>query len=156
MLSYKKPQKKYDCIFSFGHACNTATMLNRIGLRKFSAPLDWVYGCDFQERFAMFLEGFPHFFDKKDLKFLETYKIGDRTTAVYKNTRTGIVFNHDFAAEVGFDSEYLTVAEKYARRISRLIGKINKCRRTLIVYAEERGGGSYLSRPVFRALRWGQ
>jgi len=105
-------------------------------LRKFSGPFDWVYGSSFEKRFAIFLDKFSHYLDKDDLVFSAAHTVN--VPAAYQNTRTLLVHNHDFKNPDDFDSEYLAVAEKYTRRINRVLENIQKAKHTLLVYAESK------------------
>lgn len=133
MNNFKR--KTYDVIFSLGEACFVATILKNCGLRKFSSPFDWMFGATFAERFRIFLDDFAHFTDKEDFQ-----AAGQRTDPhpqdIYYNKRTGITFNHDFPMNGSLDNDYPAVAEKYARRINRLIKEIKQARKVLIVYMD--------------------
>lgn len=113
-----------------------ANALEAAGLRRFSGPFDWMSGADFIQRFDLFLNRFRHYFDKSDLRFIGMDPGNGR--AVYMNDRTGLSYNHDFTNPDLFDAEYPAVAEKYARRINRVLEKMNGGGRTLICYAEFR------------------
>ena len=61
---------------------------------------------------------------------------------IYKNTRTGIIFNHDFSLNGDFELNYPQVREKYDRRIANLFAKIKKSKRVLVVFMELKNSSS--------------
>lgn len=128
--------RQYDCIFSLGEACFVATFLKEQGLRLFSGPFDWVYGRTFEDRFAMLLNDFEHFFEKSDLLYRRSFKLWRGEHDVYFNTRTKLAHIHDFDFHGDFEKEYPIVKEKYDRRIARLLERMRTSKRILIVYAE--------------------
>ena len=128
-------RKKYDCVFSLGEACYCAKYLQKMHLRRFSAPLDWVAGVSFSGRIDFLLDGFAGYINKGDLNL-----IGQRDYPepcdIYQNTRTGMIFNHDFPLNKNLDESYPAVREKYDRRINNLYRRLAEAQSVLIVYME--------------------
>lgn len=131
----KFKKRTYDIVFSLGEACFVASSLKRFGLRKFSSPFDWMFGATFAERFRIFLNDFAHFTDKEDFQ-PAGQRIDPNPQDIYYNQRTGITFNHDFPMNGSLDADWPMVAEKYARRINRLIREIKNAEKVLIVYMD--------------------
>ena len=129
------PVKKYDVIFSLGSACLCSQTLRKLHLQFCSYPLDWITGDDFSNRIDLLASGFKDFFNKEDFALHPEWK--ETKTDVYKNKRTGIIFPHDFPRNIPLESSYPDVKAKYDRRISRLIGNIEKNDRILIVYIDK-------------------
>lgn len=127
---------KYDCVFSLGEVCFCANYLQALGLRKFSSPFDWVAGGTFRGRVRFLLHDFEDYFNKEDLIYHGRREFPEPCD-IYYNTRTHIVFNHDFPMLKSFDESFPKVAERYNRRIKRLYDYINKAKRVLIVYMEK-------------------
>ena len=121
----------YDYIFSLGQACFTATMLRKLSLRTMSSPFDWMYGASLEERFEILLSGFENYFNKEDLVYVG---LDSPKKDCYKNTRTGIHYNHDFPKGVNFDIFYPKIAEQYKRRTEKCLKTIEKSKRVLIIY----------------------
>ncbi len=145
----KVKNNKYQCIFSVGSACFIATALENAGLRNFSGPFDWMYGSTLSQRFEIFIKKFAHFFDKQDLKYIGPDIKGD----AYKNNRTGLTFNHDFAIGSDFNTTYPSVKAKYDRRIKRVVDLISGGAKTLIVYAESVGEKSISNAKLSEMLK---
>lgn len=127
---------KYDCVFSMGEICFCANYLKALYLRKFSAPFDWIAGASFEERMNFLLNGFENFFNKEDLIYHGKREFPEPCN-IYYNTRTHIVFNHDFPLNKTFEEAYPQVVERYNRRITRLYNLLNKAKSALIVYMEK-------------------
>lgn len=128
--------RKYDVIFSFGYACSTALFMKTQGLRKFSAPMDWTSGASFDARCTLFLNKFKDFIKKDDIFHSGEIFSGNEHRMLYKSKTSGIIFVHDFNVGDDFEKEYPKVEEKYARRINRLINKIENTERTLLIYMD--------------------
>ena len=132
----KAKRIKYDCVFSLGEVCFCANYLQALSLRKFSSPFDWIAGGTFSERMGYLLNDFENYFNKEDLVYHGKREFPEPCD-IYYNTRTHIVFNHDFPLSKPYDDSYPKVAERYARRIKRLYELVNKAKRVLIVYMEK-------------------
>ena len=126
---------KYDCVFSLGEVCFCANYLQALYLRKFSAPFDWVAGATFNERMQFILNGFENFLNKEDFIYHGKREYPEPCN-IYYNTRTHIVFNHDFPLLKSFDEAYPDVKERYDRRIKHMYELMNKAKKVLIVYME--------------------
>lgn len=125
--------KKYDCVISIGAACFVPDALKHLKVRKFSGPFDWMYGSNVETRLKCVYDEFNNYFDYKDFEYLEVNK--DNGKAIYKNKKTGIVYNHDFE-QGDFNKTFPPVAEKYKRRTKRMIDHLLTDNRVLLVFAE--------------------
>ena len=130
---------KYDTVFSVGAACFVPEVLKILKLRDFSGPFDWMWGSDAVSRLKIVKNRFRNYFNKQDFEYYAENP--DNGKAVYKNKRTGIVYNHDFP-HGDFDKVYPLVAEKYERRIWRTLEHLDKDKRLLMVYAELKNTGN--------------
>lgn len=130
-------KKKYDFVCSIGEACSCAQSLISANLRTASGPFDWLWGSDFLGRIKILCSDFHRFIEKDDLISCDCNN-GDTKNLcdIYKNKYTNLVLNHDFPAGVPLDDSYDTVAEKYERRINRLLSNINSSESVLLVYIE--------------------
>ena len=125
--------RKYNTVISIGAACFVPEALKQLKLRDFSGPFDWMYGSDVITRLGYVYNRFENYFNSSDFEY-----VGENTESlksVYKNIRTGIVYNHDFESG-DFSKVFPQVAEKYARRISRVLKYLDSGRRILFVYSE--------------------
>lgn len=125
--------RKYDTVISVGAACFVPSTLTVLKLRDFSGPFDWMYGSDVITRLKCIYDEFNHYFDYSDFEYVDINP--DNNKAVYKNNRTGIYYNHDF--EPGdFAVTFPPIAEKYARRTTRMLDHLNNDKRVLLVFSE--------------------
>lgn len=125
--------RKYDTVISVGAACFVPSALTVLKLRDFSGPFDWMYGSDVITRLKCIYDEFNHYFDYSDFEYVDINP--DNNKAVYKNNRTGIYYNHDF--EPGdFAVTFPPIAEKYARRTTRMLEHLNNDKRVLLVFSE--------------------
>jgi len=134
-------KKKYDVVFSIGEDCNCSIALRKAKLQLLSFPADWIglkpedspspktHSCP-QARIDAICADFEHWFEKEDFEFLSQ---SEGHPAAYKNTRTGWLYYHDFAAFTPFDIAYPPVREKYDRRTSRFLGLLRNARAMLFV-----------------------
>lgn len=125
--------KKYDFIFSLGAACSCSSCLRGANLQFASYPFDWLYGSDLIGRVSLLCHGFDGWLDKEALVHIGTRE-HPLPCDIYRNTKTEIVFNHDFPLGEDFDKAYDEVVQKYNRRIERLIKSINKAKKVLAVF----------------------
>ena len=124
--------KKYDTIMSIGAACFVPTVLKSKNLRDFSGPFDWMYGAGIEERLKIVKNRFQDYFNKEDFEFLARNPENGKYT--YKNKRTGIIYNHDFTSEI-LDETFDEIAQKYKRRIDRVLNLFDAPKTILFVYA---------------------
>jgi len=127
--------KKYDFIFSLGEACACTQVLRKCRLQFASFPFDWLYGSNINKRAELISNDMENWFNIEDLE-----KIGQREHPepkdIYKNNKTGIVFNHDFPINGELKNDYEKVKEKYDRRINRLLENIRNSNNVLVVYIQ--------------------
>lgn len=125
---------RYDLVFGVGNACSATQTLREAGMQFESFPFDWVaYRSedDLDERTETLRTDFAHWFDKADLAYVGNFDFGWHARAIYHNSRTGVVFNHDFDQGEDFDAAYDKVAAKYRRRAERLFARIRASKRVL-------------------------
>ena len=125
---------KYDLVFSLGEACSCTQALRSSNLQYASYPLDWLFGSDFNGRMDILVSDFNKFIEQSDLQY--SYSERSISCDAYLNNKNQITFNHDFPAGVPLEESYPMVAEKYQRRINRLLDNIKNADSVLIVYIE--------------------
>ena len=106
---------------SLGYFCGVAMELERIGLRSFSLPFDWLISGNFESVLRLIKNNFDDFLDP-DFMFQEV----SVNKNYYYNKVTDIHFYHDFSAYRSFDSQIDEVEKKYRRRIQRFYEIIQK------------------------------
>lgn len=126
-------KEKYDFIFSIGEACSCSIVLRNSGLQCRSMPFDWVAWPNLIERSKMFQNNFCDWLPKDALQHIGEQLIEKVPKNVYKNTKTGTIFNHDFPLNQSLDESYPTVKDKYNRRIARLYKMIRSSKTVLAV-----------------------
>lgn len=124
--------KKYDFVFSLGSACSCTSALRAAELQFASFPFDWLYGLNLPGRIGLIEADFNGWIDAGRLRSLPSPLWHKKS--IYENTRTGIVFNHDFPQNVPLADCIDEVAEKYNRRIERLKRLIEMSKRVLAVF----------------------
>ncbi len=125
----------FDLVVSLGAACSCTDTLRMSGLQRFSYPFDWLFGSDFEGRVNLVCNDFNHFIEKDDL-IVEGTRQSPMPCTIYRNTKNGLVFNHDFPLNSSLDDAYVSVSEQYRRRIFRLLSQIEQSERVLFVYIE--------------------
>lgn len=132
---YTNQKNKFDLFVSLGAACSCTQTLRDNRLQYFSYPFDWLYGSNFLGRVNILLEDFQFWLNKEDLEYAGKREF-PLPCNIYKNLKTGIVFNHDFPLNISLDESFYEVKEKYSRRIARLLNQINTSKSVLFVYIE--------------------
>ena len=126
--------RKFDLIFSLGEACSSSETLRRNLLQLESYPFDWLYGSDFIGRCHILTNNFENFIEKENLEYAHEER--SIKCIAYRNKSNDITFNHDFSKELPFDGAYGQVKQKYTRRITRLLKKIQNSKDVLAVWLE--------------------
>lgn len=124
--------QKYDLVFSMGAACACTECLRAASLQFSSFPFDWLFGSTLVRRTDILADGCADWL-KADLLEKVFSATAVRTDA-YRNTATGITFNHDFPLGVPLAESIAAVREKYDRRFARLRSLIGRGGRVLAVY----------------------
>lgn len=119
----------YDCIFSAGQWCATATYLAKYALRGSSGPFDWFLA--HHVPFAVYADVICRDFDG----FMTADSIRPDPTAPgrYVDNATQMVSMHDFHADRSFAEELPVVVEKFRRRIARFRARVEAARSVLLV-----------------------
>ena len=125
--------RKYDTVVSVGVACFVPETLKKLKLRDFSGPFDWMFGSHILTRLNFVKNGFKNYFNYDDFECVGENP--DNGKNVYKNKKSGIVYNHDFP-KGDFADVFGPVAEKYKRRTERLITHLKTDKRVLLVFFE--------------------
>lgn len=115
---------KYKNVISLGFFCSTALEMERIGLREFSGPFDWVIS-DFDKVLELIKNKFEGFLDEK---YLYQKKVNP---SHYVNIKYNIRFFHDFDKYKSLKDQICSVKKKYSRRIERFYKRI--CEPTLFI-----------------------
>lgn len=112
---------KYSCdfILPIGEACRPAASIRDVGLRGFSAPLDWMMDYSLDTVIHLFRTGFSDFFTEYELDSEEPV-ISEIGTFKVHDTKNSITSLHDFPEDEPLYVSYPKFKEKMNRRIERL------------------------------------
>ncbi len=113
--------QKYKNLISLGHFCGVASECERMGLRSFSSPFDWLI----TEKFSVVLDLIDTNFSDF-LRYDDLYQEYDKSPSWYVNLPLAIHFYHNFNANDSLVSQIGKVQEKYKRRIIRFYEKIKE------------------------------
>ena len=125
--------KKYDTVVSVGTACFVPETMKKLKLRDFSGPFDWVFGSDVITRLKFIKNKFKNYFNFEDFELI--VENPDNGKITYKNKTSGIVYDHDFP-HGNFKDVFSLVAQKYERRINRMIYHLQNDNHVLLVFFE--------------------
>lgn len=129
-------REKYDFIFPLGAACSCTQVLRAAGLQYRSLPFDWLYGSNVVARSQIVASGFETWLRKENMAHVGYFNLDEKRKLIYRNSLTGIIFNHDFLEGEEFDESFRKVSAKYNRRIERLLGAIRNSRTVLAVFLD--------------------
>ncbi len=121
---------RYDLIFGMGEACSCSQALRAAGLQFASFPWDWIAFPSMPERAKIMCDGFKGWLEMADLEYVATTGGGK---VQYRNVKNGIIFNHDFTADVPLSESFPVVKARYDRRIARLDRLIRAAQRPVLV-----------------------
>lgn len=119
----------YDCIFSVGQWCATATYLTKYSLRGCSGPFDWFLA--HHVPFATYVDVICRDFD--GFMTADTICPDPDTPGRYVETTSKMVSMHDFRAGVPFAEELPVVEAKFLRRAARFRVMLARSQRVLFV-----------------------
>lgn len=122
----------FEDVFSIGCDCTTAITMIRMGLRKYSGPLDWVRGGTFRARMELLINGFKKYLDYN----LISVKSSEDEHIVF-NTLNNIEFVHDFSDISEFESVFKSVKIKYLRCINRFYSRLKSSKNLLLIYTSK-------------------
>ena len=127
----------YDFVCGIGHYCATATYLKRHFLRAASGPLDWIGESPegLRKSVELIATDFKDFLRECNLVLLD-HPAGahdDLENDYYRDTATGMLVYHEFAAGEPLSETFPAVRSKYDRRIARFY-RLAQSGRTLLVF----------------------
>ncbi len=112
--------KKFTNVISLGFFCSPAMEFERIGLRKFSYPFDWLITDSLEVVIKLIVENFEKFLDYEQFYQLKNHP------DYYKNVLYNIDFYHDFSAYKSLHEQFDSFSSKYTRRINRFYKDIKE------------------------------
>ena len=111
--------KEYQNYISLGYFCGIAEDLEKIGLRSFSSPFDWILS-SFPKVILALEKEFDNFLSYSNLS--QSVELRDH----YHDDYYDCYFFHDFDKYKSLKKQYQSVYDKYNRRISRFLSQIRK------------------------------
>lgn len=132
-------RRTYDFVCSIGHYCATAHFLRRHFLRRMSGPLDWNAqdsGHGLELVTNLICSDFAGFLEKESLQLLDhsVSPMNDADCDYYRDTKSKVVFYHDFPRGASLDDVYAGVKNKYDRRIAKFYASVRESKKTLLVF----------------------
>ena len=118
-MGHGEANQHYENIVSLGYYCGVARDLEKLGLRSFSGPFDWMLS-----PITGVVAALENSFDG----FLSHDGLAQNTKLrqVYRDARYGFLLFHDFDKYKKLDEQLEFVKRKYERRIKRFLSKITK------------------------------
>lgn len=110
----------FQNVISLGFFCSISLDLEKMGLRSFSGPFDWVISDNFRDVINLIDNHFEHFIEE------DLLEQNIDNPYLYRNTANGIRFYHDFDGYIPLHKQFEKVKEKYERRIKRFYEKVCK------------------------------
>lgn len=102
---------KFENCISLGWFCGTASSLEKLGLRSFSGPFDWLFSDDFSVVLKLMDKDFLDFMKEENLV------TDDVNAKRFRDIKNGLIYNHDVKSD--FDIERKNIIKKYSRRVKR-------------------------------------
>lgn len=139
IFNKKKAIIEEEIFIPIGRSCHCTMLLDKLGLRKCSYPMDWIipwHTSEFiEERFNFLVNGFQNFFDFENF---EKDNVVSPTTGHVRifNNITGFWFYHDFDANKTIKEQYKEISEKYKKRIKRCITNIKQAKTINLIYIQ--------------------
>ena len=124
----------YQVVYSLGSNCLPATELHRVGLRKASGPLDWMYAPDVWGVIDLLNSDFNDFFERSHLEASGYNKASGCHQVLDRKYR--MVSMHDFDAiqnTAGGLENLQAVREKLMRRATRMLDDMREMDRILFI-----------------------
>ena len=129
-------QNKFDFVVSIGEDCACTSYLRRCKLQHNSYPFDWLTNASLGSRIDLIIDNFLDFFNIEDFKELKkkANNHNDKVFDLYENIKNGFYFYHDFPANIPLEQAYVSVKEKYERRIRRFYKEIGDANKILFIW----------------------
>lgn len=139
MLFSKPIIKNYDRIISLGDSCFCTMQLKHYNLRPkgLKHPLDWITGGDFETRINLICNNFDDFLRFERMKLVievPNYDNDSKEFDKYIDTKTNLVFSHDFPKNLSFMSAIPNVIGNYSSKIQTLKKDLSDKKKILFVY----------------------
>lgn len=124
--------RKYDLVFGLGASCWCSQGLRDLRLQHLSFPFDWTGDSTMRQKADMIASGFADWLNRDRLVVDARWNFHEHIS--YQDTKTGIVFAHDFRRGRSTDEEFEAMSRKYQRRINRFLGILSRSKRVLVFW----------------------
>ena len=128
--------KNYDFIFPLGFSCGATQALRAAGLQFASYPLDWTGSPGIVQSAQVVADGFKGWLEADDLKLWDVRHGPGFNTRIYRNSKNGFGFSHEFSDFFPFAETYPKVRATYDRRSERFLARYTSAKKVLAVYME--------------------
>ncbi|WP_375143008.1 DUF1796 family putative cysteine peptidase [Paenibacillus sp. D2_2] len=122
-MDWNQNRGTYYAFISLGAMCQTAHQLNRLGLRRFSGPLDWFITSSSPKLCHLLNTGFNGFMELNNLRLINIVD----NHYVLRDTSYQVDSYHDFPVPHNPNQLYPQFKEQVDRRKSRFLQKIRAC-----------------------------
>ncbi len=140
----KENIKKYDFIASLGAICACSYALRSKNLQDYSYPFDWIGRCSLKGRIELLLNKFDDWMHIEDMEIIgKLYH--PFNCDIYRSTKTGLTYNHDFPLNVPLEESFPEVKARYDRRTSRMVKMVEQSKKILFVYVEAMEEGTQMT-----------
>ncbi len=126
----------YDKVIPLGDRCNCTQNLKHYGLRPMGRkyPFDWVKNGTFSSRVNIILTDFDDFLVAERLKQIVFEDIEKWKNYRFWDSKTELVFAHDFPKDLSFVEGFRVAVEAYAPKIKKFKQVFKNKEKVLLVY----------------------
>lgn len=145
----------YDKIIPLGDRCNCTQNLKHYNLRPIGRkfPFDWVKRGTFEGRIQIILGDFQDFLVAERLHKVVYERIEKWANYRFWDSKTKLVFAHDFPKDVPFVEAFRMAVETYAPKIKRFNDVFRAKEKVLLVYMTDRHVSSRVARIAVKKIR---
>lgn len=126
----------YDTIIPLGDRCICTQIIKHLNFRPIGQklPFDWIKGGTLESRIELMLSNFENFLNPQYLQKIIYEKPSMRKYNRYYDTKTKLVFAHDFSKELPFQDALFQAMQTYVPKIKRLNTTLKTNKRILLIY----------------------
>lgn len=145
----------YDKIIPLGDRCNCTQNLKHYNLRPIGRkfPFDWVKRGTFDSRINIILNDFQDFLVAERLHKIKYDRIEKWHNYRFWDSKTKLVFAHDFPKDLSFVEGFRIATETYAPKIKRFRDVFAAHEKVLLVYMTDRHVSNKQAKIAVKQLR---
>ena len=145
----------YDVVIPLGDRCSCTQNLKHYGLRPvgYKLPFDWVKRGTFDSRIGIILNNFNDFLVPERLRQVHYIRIEQWNLHRFYDTKTKLVFAHDFPKNMKFEDSFRVAFETYMPKIKRYKEIFFNRKKVLLVYMTDVHVPDKLAKIAMQKLR---